>query len=229
MSQHIEVVAELREDIGKGASRRLRRLANKVPGILYGADKDPVALTMEYKTLSKLMELEAFFSQILDVKVGKKKQAAVLRDVQRHPGTGNVTHLDFLRISEDKALHIHVPLHFLNEDTCVGVRTGGGTISHNLIEIEISCLPRDLPEYIEIDVAEVELGSSLHLSDVVVPEGVTIIALTYGEDRDITVMSVQVPRGGADDEEAVDTEDQAAGDSEGADESASDEEGSSES
>ncbi len=201
MSQQIEINAELRTDVGKGASRRLRRVAQKVPGILYGGEEDPVALTMKYNELSKAMEVEAFYSQILNVVVDGKAQQAVVRDLQRNPADDKVTHVDFLRISADKPIQVNVPLHFINEDKCVGVRLGGGSISHNMTEVEISSLPKDLPEYIEIDMEDVELNQVIHLSDISLPGGVTIVALTYGEERDANVVSVQMPRGGLEEEE----------------------------
>ena len=224
MSQQIEISAELRQDVGKGASRRLRRLAEKVPGIIYGGGEDPVALTLKYNELSKAMQQEAFYSQILNVVVDGKAQQAVVRDLQRHPANEKVLHIDFLRISADKPVQVHVPLHFINEDKCVGVRMGGGSISHNITEVEVSCLPKDLPEYIEIDMEPVELNQVIHLSDLALPDGVSIVALMYGDDRDANVVSVQPPRGGADGEEAAAEGDEPAGDAADADSSGGDEE-----
>ena len=146
------------------------------------------------------MQEEAFFSQILELSVGDKTQACVLRDVQRHPATDKVQHIDFLRIQEDMPVQLHVPLHYINEDRCVGVKLGGGRVAHNLIEVEVSCLPRDLPEYIEVDVAELDVGASLHLSDLDLPNGVSIVALGLGEDHDIPVVSIAARRGGMEDE-----------------------------
>ena len=203
MTEQIVVRAELRESLGKGASRRLRRLHGKTPGILYGGDAAPVALAIGYDDLAKAMQEEAFFSQIIELKVGGKTQACVLREVQRHPATERVQHIDFLRIQADLPVHVHVPLHFVNEEQCVGVKVGGGLLSRNLIEVEVSCLPRNLPEYIEVDVGELEAGQSLHLSDLVLPQDVAIVALGLGQDHDIPVVSVTARRGGAqDDEEA---------------------------
>ena len=201
MPQQIEISAELRKDVGKGASRRLRRLAEKVPGILYGGEDDPIAVTLKYNELAKAMELEAFFSQILDVVVDGKKQQAVVRDLQRNPADDKVLHVDFMRVSADKPIQVQVPIHFINEDKCVGVRMGGGNIMRNMTEIEVSCLPKDLPEYIDIDMESVELNQVIHLTDLTLPEGVSIVALMYGDERDANVVSVQVPRGGADEEE----------------------------
>ncbi len=201
MSDKISLTAELRTDVGKGASRRLRRMGEKVPAIIYGAENDPQNLTLAVNELSKAMQLEAFYSQILDVIVEGKPQQAVVRDLQRNPASGKVLHIDFQRVSANKAINVSVPLHFINEEQCVGVKIGGGSITHNLTEVEISCLPADLPEYIEIDMENVELGTSLHLSDLNTPEGVTIVALTYGEDHDIPVVGVAIRRGGAAEEE----------------------------
>ncbi len=200
MSDKISLTAELRTDVGKGASRRLRRRGEKVPAIIYGSEKDPQTLTLAVNELSKAMQQEAFYSQILDVVVEGAAQQAIVRDLQRNPASGKVQHIDFQRISADKEIHVNVPLHFINEEACVGVKIDGGNIAHNLTEVEISALPANLPEFIEVDMEEVHAGSSVHLSDLQLPEGVTIVALTYGEDRDIPVVSVTLRRGGAEDE-----------------------------
>ena len=201
MSEQIVLQAEFREELGKAASRRLRRLADKVPGILYGGGGDPVHLSVAQRDLSKAMQEEAFFSQILELSVGDKTQACVLRDLQRHPATDRVQHIDFLRIREDMPVQMHVPLHYINEDRCVGVKLGGGRIAHNLIEVEVSCLPRDLPEFIAVDVADLAVGASIHLSDLELPDGVSIVALGLGDDHDIPVASVAARRGGTADED----------------------------
>lgn len=213
MAEDIVVRAEFREHLGKGASRRLRRLDDRTPGILYGAGVAPVPLSIQYNELAKAMQEEAFFSKILRLQVGDATQACVLREVQRHPATDKVQHIDFLRIREDVPLHLHVPLHFINEDQCVGVKLGGGLLAHNLIEVEVSCLPKDLPEYLEVDVAELQVGTSLHLSDLALPAGVAIVALGLGDDRDIPVVSVMARRGGSDaaeDDATPPSEDEAA-------------------
>lgn len=210
MTDRIAVRAEFRERKGKGASRRLRR-QGKTPGVLYGGGVDPVALALGYDDLAKAMQEEAFFSQILELEVGDKKQACILREVQRHPATERVQHVDFLRIQDDLPVQIHVPLHFINEEQCVGVKIGGGLLSRNLIEVEVSCLPQHLPEYIEVDVGELEAGHSLHLSDLALPKEVTVVALGLGADHDIPVVSVTARRGGAraeeEDDEAQGSED----------------------
>ncbi len=202
MSQQIEITAELRQDVGKGASRRLRRTSEKVPGIIYGAGKDPQSLTLNVFQLSKAMQQESFFSQILNVSVEGSSQQAIVRDLQRNPATEKVLHIDFLRVLADQAIDVNIPLHFINEDRCTGVRLEGGVISHNLTDVEISCLPANLPEFIEVDIAELGVGESIHLSDLVVPDGVTIVQLALGEDHDISVVTVNEPRVSAVEEEA---------------------------
>jgi large subunit ribosomal protein L25 len=200
MSDKISLTAELRADVGKGASRRLRRMGEQVPAIIYGAKETPQTLSLSVNELSKVMQQESFYSQIMNVVIEGKEIQAVVRDLQRNPASGNVTHIDFQRISADQVMHVSVPLHFINEEDCVGVRMGGGSIMHNLTEVEISCLPADLPQFIEVDMETLDIGSSVHLSGLALPGGVTIVALSYGENRDIPVVSVVLPRGGLDEE-----------------------------
>ena len=199
MSDEFELKAEVREDLGKGASRRLRRLADHVPAIIYGGDKDPQPLTLIRKDLEKALENEAFYSHVLTINVGKDKQKAILKDLQRHPARESVMHADFLRVDENRAIKVHVPIHFINEEKCVGVKIGGGSIRKTLNEIEVSCLPSALPEYIEVDMLEVKVGTTVHLSDITLPEGVSSVALSHGEDSDLSVAQVVAPRGGDDD------------------------------
>ena len=201
MSTEIELSCSVREDLGKGASRRLRRENKSIPAILYGGKKDPVSLTIEHKHIAKATENEAFFSQIITLNIESKKEKAVIKALQRHPAKPFILHADFLRVSDKQAITVRVPIHFLNEDKCVGVKIGGGNILKALNEIEVSCLPKDLPEYIEVDMLEVELGNSLHLSDITLPEGVTSVALSIGEENDLSVASVQAPRGTAEEDE----------------------------
>ena len=200
MSQEIELNCSVRDDLGKGASRRLRRLNDSIPAILYGGKKDPLSLTIAHKDIAKATENEAFFSQIISLNVDSKKEKAVIKALQRHPAKPFILHADFLRVSDKQAITVRVPIHFLNEEKCVGVKIGGGNILKTLNEIEISCLPKDLPEYLEVDMVEVELGASVHISDITLPEGVTSIALSVGEENDLAVASVQAPRGVAEDE-----------------------------
>ncbi|MGI9325407.1 MAG: 50S ribosomal protein L25/general stress protein Ctc [Pseudomonadales bacterium] len=222
MSQQIELAAEARSDSGKGASRRLRREGKLVPGILYGGEDAPVTLTLKTNELVKVMENEAFASQIVHLSMGGESQRTIVRDVQRHPATGIVTHIDFMRVTAGQLLQISVPIHFLNEEKCVGVRLGGGLITHTMSEVEISALPRNLPEFLQVDMENVDLGDNVHLSDIQLPEGVTLVALSLGEDHDLTVAGVQAPRvasadeveeeEGAADDDAEAGEEPAAGD-----------------
>ena len=209
MRQQMKVVAELRKDVGKGASRRLRKAQDKVPGIIYGGGREPQPLTIDAAALKKSLESESFFSQIIDVVVDGDSQQAVLRDIQRHPASEKVQHVDFLRISADHEIDVHIPLHFVNEDKCVGVKQGGGSIVHNSNEVVVRCLPKDLPEYIEVDMSHVDVGESLHLSDLVMPPNVRLLELIHGDDHDASVVSVLSPRGGG----MMDEEAEAAGES----------------
>ena len=189
-----ELNAELRTDKGKGASRRLRRNADMIPAILYGAGKDPQSLTLAHKDIHKACENEAFFSHIITINAGGDSQQAIVKDLQRHPAKDRIMHADFLRIQMDQAITVEVPLHFLNEDICLGVRQGGGNISHNMTSIEISCLPGNLPEYIEVDIVDLDLGDSLHMSDLKLAETLTIPSLMQGADHDHVVVSVNAPK-----------------------------------
>lgn len=223
MSDAFVIEAEIRSDLGKGSSRRLRRLQDKVPAILYGGGVDPVALTLSRKDLAKSLESESFYSQILTIQVEDKKQKAVLKDLQRHPAKETVMHADFLRVSEDVKITVRVPLHFTNEENCVGVRMDGGVINHSITELEIQCLPADLPEYIEFDMGPIEAGQIVHISDLKLPEGVESVALSHGEDHDLPVASVQQPRGGAEDElDDVEATDEDSGDDAAAEDGDSD-------
>ncbi|HEY4127033.1 MAG TPA: 50S ribosomal protein L25/general stress protein Ctc [Gammaproteobacteria bacterium] len=193
MAISFNLSAELRSDKGKGASRRLRRLG-KVPGILYGAGEGPVQLSFNHNEVQNNLSHEAFYSHILKIKVGKDEHQAIIKDLQRHPAKPIVMHLDFLRVKDDIEIRVHVPLHFKNEKEAVGVKTQGGVVSHNMIEVEIACLPRYLPEFIEVDVIALELNHALHLSDLKLPEGVRVVQLAYGEEHNLPVVSVHHPR-----------------------------------
>jgi len=202
MSDAYVVNAELREDQGKGASRRLRRLENKVPAILYGTkNKKPVSLSIKDNELKKSLENEAFYSHILTIKFDGKEESAILKDLQRHPSRGDVMHADFMRVSKNQAIHVNVPLHFTNEEKCFGVKMEGGAVSHQMVEVEIICLPGDLPEFIEVDMTDVKIESILHLSDLQLPKGVTVAALQHGADHDLPICSVHKPKGSGTEEE----------------------------
>ena len=193
MSIDFAVDAEPRDDLGKGASRRLRR-TGRVPAIIYGAGKEPQNVSLDHNKMMHNLESEGFFSHIITVNLGGKKQKTILRDLQRHPAKPILLHVDFQRVSDDQAINVHVPLHFMGEDTCPGVKQEGGSISHNIIEVEISCLPKDIPEFIEVDVSELKIGDSIHLSDLKVSEGITIAALTHGEGHDQQVLNVHTTK-----------------------------------
>jgi large subunit ribosomal protein L25 len=206
MSDSFTIEAQPRSDLGKGASRRLRRLQGLIPGIIYGSDKAPTPITLILKDLVKQLESEAFYSHILTVNLEGSAEKVVLKDLQRHPAKDVPLHVDFLRIDDSQTLKLQVPLHFINEAQCVGVKTGGGIIDHQMTEVEVQCLPKDLPEFLEVDMAEVELGQAVHLSQVKLPEGVQITALLQGDDHDHNVAMVQATRGSseasAEDEES---------------------------
>ncbi len=205
-----ELVAEKREDVGKGASRRLRR-DGKLPGIVYGTDKEPVMITLPHNDVMHNLEHEAFYSQILTLNVGKDKEKVVLKDLQRHPYKRLLLHIDLLRVSENEALTMRIPLHFINEEKAVGVKQGGGVVSHTMTEVDIVCLPKDLPEYIEVDMLEVELDQTVHLSDLVLPEGVQLYATLHGGDDSLSVAAIHAPKASA----ADDAEEAAAAETEG--------------
>ena len=192
MSENLTINAEARSDMGKGASRRLRH-AGLVPGIIYGADKEPEMITVNHNELIHALEDEAFYSSILTVNVGGDSQKVVLKDLQRHPARPFIMHMDLLRISQKTAIKMQVPLHFINQETAPGVKAGG-TASHNMTEVEISCLPADLPEYIEVDCNGLEIGDSIHLSELNLPKGVEIPALALGEDHDSSVITILASR-----------------------------------
>ncbi len=191
MSDDFDLIAELREDQGKGASRRLRH-QGLVPAIIYGAGRPPRTLAFDHNRVIQQLENESFYSSVLNIKVGNKSQAAILKDVQRHPSKAQIMHLDFQRIVEDQEIKMLVPIHFLGEDIAPGVKQGGGKVQHMITEVEVVCLPRHLPEYLEIDVSELELDEMLKLSDIKLPEGVSIPALAQGEEADRGVVSIHV-------------------------------------
>src|SRR6056297_3166303 len=184
-----EVPAELREDVGKGASRRLRR-QKKVPAVVYGESRDPVSLTLEHDFILHAADQESFHASILELKIADgRKQKVVLRDLQRHPFKPTILHVDFQRISEDHELRIAVPLHFVNDEVSPAGKKSGVVISYLVTEIEIAALPKNLPEYLEVDLTNLEPGERVMLSELRLPEGVTIPALEYGEDYDTALVN----------------------------------------
>ena len=190
----IEINANKRDEQGTGASRRLRR-AGRVPGIVYGAGQTPQAVDLDHKDLYLGLMNEAFHSSLLTLNVGGAQESVLLRDYQMHPYKRQVLHIDFQRVAAGEKLHTKVPLHFVNGEIAPGVKLGGGVVSHILTEVEISCLPGQLPEYIEVDLANLEMGQSIHLSDLKLAEGVELVALHRGEDH--SVANILVVRGGA--------------------------------
>ncbi len=186
-----DVIAEPRSETGKGAARRLRR-AGSVPGVVYGAGQDVALIKMPRHALEKQLNNEAFFSHILRVRVGGEETQAVVKALQRDPASNFVTHLDFQRVSSTQELHIRVPLHYMNEEDCPG-KKAGGVVNHLLVDVEITCLPKNLPEFIEVDLSGLELGDSLHLSDLKLPEGVTF-ATALDSEHDQAIVNIQHPQ-----------------------------------
>ncbi len=174
--------AEVRSDLGKGASRRLRRNESLVPAVIYGGEKPAQSISLLAKDLAKLLENEAAFSHVLTLNVAGANESVVIKALQRHPAKGFVLHADFVRVVAGQKLSAHVPLHFINEATSVGVKQQGGEVSHTITEVEVSCQPQDLPEFIEVDLAKVEVGQIVHLSDIKLPKGVELVALAHGND-----------------------------------------------
>ncbi len=186
----MKVVAQLRELQGTGASRRLRR-AGKVPGIVYGSNVTPVAIELDHNGLFHALRKESFHSSILDLEVdGKDVQQVLLRDVQMHAFKPQVLHVDFQRVAADQKIHVKVPLHFLNAESSPAVKQNGAVVSHVFTEIDISCLPKDLPEFIEVDLSSLAVGQTIHLADLKLPEGVSVVS-----HENPVVVTVTVPRG----------------------------------
>src|SRR5690554_4216832 len=208
MSEDFVLHATSRSDLGKGASRRLRRLADQVPAIVYGGgNRKPVSISLSHKDLSKQLENEAFYSHIISLVIDDKAEDVILKDLQRHPAKPQIMHADFFRVSKTKKLQTSVPLHFLNEDTSKGVKQQGGQIIHNMVQLEVSCLPANLPEFIEVDLADVEVGQVVHISDIKLPKGVTSVALSQGADHDLPVVAINKPKGASEDAAAEDEAD----------------------
>ena len=190
MKTSFELVAEFRETQGKGASRRLRH-EGKVPAILYGGHADARALTLSHQKLLIMLDNERFYSTILSLKVGDQTQAAILKDVQRHPFKNAIVHIDFQRVEENEKIRISIPLHFTGAAVSPGVKAQGGIVSHMRTETEVSCLPKDLPEFIEVDISGLSLNESIHLSQLKIPEGVTLVDLVKD---DAAVVAIHSPR-----------------------------------
>ena len=197
MSAGFELDIESRTELGKGHSRRLRR-QGKVPAVLYGGGQNPTPIMLDQTKLLHQMEREAFQTSILTLNLGKETQAVVVKDVQRHPAKRQVLHLDFQRIVEDEKITLLVPIHYTGQDDAIGVKDQGGEVAIIVADVEISCLPRDLPEFLELNISGLELNQRMNLSELGAPEGVEILALTHGQDP--TIVTINPPRQEEEDE-----------------------------
>lgn len=193
MSKINTISAEIREDVGKGASRRLRR-DGMIPAVIYGGHQDPVALTLEHREIMHATETESFFSTIMEIRISDDRtQQVIVRDMQRHPFKRQIMHLDFMRVSATEVLRMSLPLHFVGEDISPAGKAAGVVVQHLVTEVEVAALPRDMPEYLEVNLSALDAGDSVHLSDIILPEGVTIVGLTDNEDtNDMVANAVHV-------------------------------------
>lgn len=209
MSQ-FEIIAEPRSKLGKGESRRLRR-AHKVPAVIYGAGKAPESLTLDHEAIKRNLEQEAFYSHVLTLKIGDKQEKVVLKDLQRHPCKPKILHVDLQRVSETEKMRMHVPLHFVGAEQSPAIKIAKAIVNHLMTNVEISCRAEDLPEYIEVDLSQLQEGDTVHLADVSLPKGVELVTA-----KDQAIAAVHVPRGVTEDEateagEAAPTEEPSAG------------------
>ena len=202
MNETFEINAMSRNDEGKGASRRLRR-TGMVPGIIYGGGKDPELVATKHNELIHHLENEAFYSHILTVKVDGKPEKVVLKDLQRHPAKPFILHFDLMRVAARDRIKMHVPLHFAGESVAPGVKAGG-KVFHNVTDIEVVCEAQNLPEFIEVDVSGMNVGDALHLTELTMPAGVEVVALTHGDGYDAQVVTILgKPLGGEVEEEGA--------------------------
>lgn len=192
MSNVFEFVAECRNVVGTSAARKTRKEGG-VPAVIYGGHQEPQMLTIDHNEIIKRLAHEAVFSHILDVNIEGKIEKAILKGVQRHPARPQILHLDFYRVDMTQLLKTHVPLHFINEQISVGGKKGG-VVAHSMIDVEVSCLPADLPDYIEVDLMNLDIGDTFHLSDIVLPPRVEIVALSHGVDHNLPVASMQATK-----------------------------------
>lgn len=213
---NVEINATLREVNGKGASRRLRK-TGLVPGILYGGVEETKVIELDHKMLLMELSKEAFQSSIISLIVDGNKEDVLLRDYQMHPWKKQVLHVDFQRVSANKTINMSVPLHFINEEVAPGVKVGGGIVNHVLTELAIQCLPKQLPKFIEVDLSELDLGSSMHLSELSLPDGVEAVLSQKGEDP--ALATVQVPRAVVEEEAIISDEDDGPGEEPAGDDS----------
>jgi len=220
----IAIKANERVVKGTGASRRLRH-SGKIPGILYGNHKDAKSIEFDNKELLMQFKHEAFHASILTLEVGGEKESVILRDYQLDPVKNNLLHVDFQRINEKEKLHVKVPFHFINEETAPGVKLEGGIVSHIMTEVDIACLPKDLPQYIEVDLGALNMGESIHLSQIQIAEGIELTPLTHGNDAAVTSITkpkVVVETDPVAGEEGLDASADESSDSESSEDSGSD-------
>ncbi|MEE7558547.1 50S ribosomal protein L25/general stress protein Ctc [Xanthomonas sp. Kuri4-2] len=187
MSKTHEIKVQRREDEGKGASRRLRH-AGLIPAIVYGGDLKPVSIQLDHEAVWLASQNEWFYSSILDLSLNGDVQKVLLRDMQRHPFKQLIMHIDFQRVSDNETLSAAVPLHFINEDTSPAGKAADVVVTHELNEVQVVCLPKDLPEFIEVDLAALEVGTVIHLSEIKLPAGVEIPELKQGKEHDVAVV-----------------------------------------
>lgn len=207
MSQEFVIEAFPRDDQGRGASRRLRREERKMPAIIYGGNKEATPVSIWHNELKKAIENESVFSSVLTIEIAGKKESVILKDLQRHPFKPVLTHADFLRVDKDHEIIVQVPVHLVNEDTAPAIKTFGGVAFRMMTEVEVACLPQNLPEFIEVDLTDVEMDQVVHLSDLKLPEGVRIPSLAQGEDHNLPVTAIHKPKGAkADDAEGAEGE-----------------------
>jgi len=199
----IEISANIRKLHGTGASRRMR-ISGRLPGVIYGGGGTAQSIEMDHKDLYYKLKAEAFHASVLSLNIDGNPVQVVLRDYQMHPFKQQILHIDFQRINQNKKMHVKLPLHFINAESSPGVKLSGGIVSHILTEVEVSCLPKDLSEFITVDLLEMEVGDILHLSDLTLPSGVEILALTKGDDQ--AVATLTTPRGGSADEPGAEAE-----------------------
>ena len=209
MSEQVNLNALDRESEGKSTSRKLRR-EGSVPAVIYGGDQDPIRISILEKDISKASEIPGFATQILNITLDGKEQNVIVKELQRHPATQRVLHADLQRVNPDTKISISVPVRFLGEDTCIGVKMHGGAISRLINDIDITCLASNLPEYLEVDISELDVGDSIFLSSLSLPEGVEIPSLALGEDRDQAVVSVTEAKVLDVETEVVETDDEGA-------------------
>ncbi len=193
MSDEFQLNAELRNVRGKGFARRLRREEDKIPAVIYGAKKDTQSISLRHNEVIKALENEAFYSHILTIKLPGKEEQVVIKDILRHPYKPKVMHMDFLRIKAKEKLTMQVPIHFIGEEDAPGLKEGG-VVSKSMTEVEVTCLPADLPQFIELNISELALEQTLHLSDIKLPSGVELTIAELDEEHDLPVIGIHVPR-----------------------------------